>query len=45
MGARLREIEEEKQIEENLITDLQMQGNKPKTTAASTQEYKNWHAT
>ena len=22
-----------------------MQGNRPKTTAASTQEYKNWHAT
>jgi translation elongation factor EF-G len=45
MRVRLREIEEGQQTEENLTMDLQMQGNKPKTTAASTQEYKDWHTT
>ena len=45
MWDRLREIEEEQQTEENLIMDFQMQGNKPKTTVTSTQEYKTWHGT
>ena len=44
MEARLTEIEEQQQAQECLIVDLQMQGSKPKT-AASTQEYKNWHVT
>ena len=44
MGARLREIEEEQQTEENFIMDLQMQCNRPKTSA-SMQEYENWHMT